>query len=298
MQMHDPSNYTTILQNVRERYETALTDEWALILGDSSEVCKYIPSDTIHLTFTSPPYDLLRQYNGSIQHYSETVWRNVLTELYRITAPGGVVAWNVADQRSHYRLSQTSFRQALFAAEVGFAHLETIIWDKISSTPLGNHARYMHTQSYEMIFIFVKAPPPRSFTPITVPCKAAGEVRKARKHLWQEPVSNASRLAYKDLVIKDLKNSSNIWQICPQNNALKYGVKHPAVFPESLAIRVISTWSRAGDVVLDPFSGAGTTVAMAALHHRYGIGIEMDNTFYQQSQNYCKQRCQQKLLYA
>ena len=55
---------------------------------------------------------------------------------------------------------------------------------------------------------------------------------------------------------------------------------HPAMFPEELALRVIKLFSFAGDVVLDPFNGVGTTTAVAQKVNRRFVGIDI-------SQEYC-----------
>ncbi|MEF3254544.1 MAG: site-specific DNA-methyltransferase, partial [Deferribacterales bacterium] len=69
------------------------------------------------------------------------------------------------------------------------------------------------------------------------------------------------------------------WDIAPESNMKKYG--HPAMFPEELAERVIKLFSFKGDVVLDPFSGVGTTCVVAKKLGRKYIGIDI-------SEEYCK----------
>jgi DNA modification methylase len=55
-----------------------------------------------------------------------------------------------------------------------------------------------------------------------------------------------------------------------------YYIDHPAMFPEALARDHILSWSNPGDTVLDPFLGSGTTLKMAVLYDRHGIGIELE----------------------
>ena len=71
---------------------------------------------------------------------------------------------------------------------------------------------------------------------------------------------------------------SNVWDVAAggSNSASDAAAfNHPAIFPESLARDHILSWSNEGDVVLDPFSGSGTTLKMARLMGRKGIGIEI-----------------------
>ena len=68
-------------------HETTLDgDGYTLHLGDSAEVLRTLPSESVDLTVTSPPYDNLRTYNGYSFDF-ETIAR----ELWRLTKPGGVV---------------------------------------------------------------------------------------------------------------------------------------------------------------------------------------------------------------
>jgi DNA modification methylase len=79
--------------------------------------------------------------------------------------------------------------------------------------------------------------------------------------------------------------------IFPRTNIWKYQVNygystkdkeahnHPAIFPENLAKDHILTWSNESDIVLDPFSGSGTTLKMANQLNRKVVGIEINETY-------------------
>ena len=73
-----------------------------------------IPDNFVDLTVTSPPYDNLRTYKGFIFDY-----KNMLKELYRITKSGGVVVWVVGDATINGSETGTSFKQALYAKDIG-----------------------------------------------------------------------------------------------------------------------------------------------------------------------------------
>lgn len=75
---------------------------------------------------------------------------------------------------------------------------------------------------------------------------------------------------------KETLGWGEVWKIPPESNT-----EHPAPFPLELAKRCIISGSKEGDVVLDPFSGSGTTLRGAKLLGRKGIGIEL-------SENYCE----------
>jgi site-specific DNA-methyltransferase (adenine-specific) len=67
-----------------------------LILGDCVEEMAKMQEESIDLTVTSPPYDNLRTYEGSLQ-WHEGIWKRVLEGLYRVTTDGGVVVWVVSN---------------------------------------------------------------------------------------------------------------------------------------------------------------------------------------------------------
>lgn len=66
-----------------------LDDVW-LMQGDCLERMKEIPSGSVDLTVTSPPYDDLRDYNGNNSEWCEEKWETTIKELYRVTCDGGV----------------------------------------------------------------------------------------------------------------------------------------------------------------------------------------------------------------
>ena len=72
---------------------TTIKEGVDLHLGDSVKLIKQLESGSVDLTITSPPYDNLRHYNGSGDVWGEHVWKELISELYRVTAPGGVAVW-------------------------------------------------------------------------------------------------------------------------------------------------------------------------------------------------------------
>ena len=239
----------------------------ALYVGDNVEVMRrVIPDASIQLTVTSPPYDNLREYNGFSWDFE-----SVARELYRVTKPGGVVVWVVADATVNRSETGTSFRQALYFKECGFNLHDTMIWNKGKFSAVGA-LRTRYTPVFEYMFVFVKGVLGR-FNPIKDrPNKTAGAVVSGRIRLVDGTFKDKSTIGK---VTADFGQRFNIWEMCPQqdNNA------HPAPFPESLARDHILSWSNPGDLVLDPFVGSGTTGKMAVLHGRDFIGIDISSQY-------------------
>lgn len=223
-----------------------------------------MPDNFVDLTVTSPPYDNLRDYKGFEFNY-----KAMLEELYRVTKAGGVVVWIVNDATVNGSETGTSFKQALYAKEVGFNLHDTMIWKKINPIPL-THNRY--EQHFEYMFVFSKGSP-KTFNPIKIPCVTKGQIRNRKNSNKEE--GSAVRNRDEATVTKSEKIKGNVWEM-PVSNT-KYN--HPAIFPEKLAEDHILSWSREGDIVFDPMCGSGTTCKMAYLNNRNFIGVDISEEY-------------------
>ena len=134
-------------------------DGICLYLQDCIEWMQSVDSDSIDMTLTSPPYDNIRNYEGYSFDFESTA-----KELYRITKPGGVVIWNVADQTVDGSETCTSMKQALYFVECGFKLHDTMIY--LKKNPMPSSGKRYH-QSWEYIFCFSKGVP-NTFNPIEV----------------------------------------------------------------------------------------------------------------------------------
>jgi DNA modification methylase len=240
-----------------------------LLLGDCLERMGEIPDGSIDLTVTSPPYDNLRTYNGSLNDWTEAKWKAIIAELYRVTKQGGVVVWNVGDATVNGSETGTSFRQAIHSITCGFNLHDTMIWEKTGSGALGSQLCY--GQNFEFMFVFSKGRP----NAVNLICDRENVVKSGTVSV------NSSLKSDKTATIRVIERKpygkrSNVWKIQPQQKA-----DHPAPFPEALARDHILSWSNPGDTVFDPFLGSGTTGKMAMAHGRKFIGIERDPTYFE-----------------
>lgn len=247
-------------------------------LGNSVDVMKMIPDNSIDLTVTSPPYDKLRKYKNDIgdetydEHFSFP-FVAMAKELFRITKDGGVVVWVVGDQIIDGGESGNSFRQALKFQEIGFKIYDTMIYHK-NGAPFPETGRY--SQVFEYMFVLLKGKRPNTVNII-----------KDKENRWAGTSTFGDRsMRNIDGSIKKAKSFTvskygsryNVWYV---NNGAgfttkdKYAYEHPAMFPESLAEDHILSWSNPGDIVLDPMCGAGTTLKMAKMNGRNFIGIDL-----------------------
>lgn len=245
------------------------------IAESNSFIKENIPDNFIDLIITSPPYDDLRKYNGYIFDY-----KLMLEQLFRITKEGGVVVWIVGDRTINGSETGNSFKQALFAKEIGFNLHDTMIYQK-DCCPFPETNRYY--PAFEYMFIFSKGKP-----------KTVNLIADKPNKRYGEKITGTQRNS--DGTLKQLsavKNKTNrrIKQFGVRTNVWLYQVgkwkvtkdecayKHPAIFPEKLAEDHILTWSNEGDIVLDPMCGSGTTCKMAYLNKRNFIGIDISETY-------------------
>ncbi len=233
-----------------------------LIVGNCVDVMRNWPEGIIDLTITSPPYDKLRDYKGY-----EFPFEEIADELYRVTADGGVVVWVVGDRINGGR-SLTSFRQAIYFQEIGFSAHDVMIYQK-KNTPFMRSNAY--TNAYEMMFVLSKGKP-KTFNALKVPTQRHG--MEMLTHNKLPDGINKKKLGE----LKKEKTRTNIWAYAVGlggTTSDRIAFRHPAVFPEKLALDHILSWSNPGDLVLDPMCGSGTTGKMALANDREFIGIDM-----------------------
>ena len=254
-----------------------------IICGDNVEVMLQMPSESIDLVVTSPPYDNLRTYGGHTWDFE-----GVANQLWRVIKPGGVVVWVVADATVDGSETGTSFRQALRFMEIGFRLHDTMIWDKGAFTGVGSTA-VRYGPSTEFMFVFSNGKV-KTFSPI---CdrKNIHEGCDSRASSVREIDGTMRPQASLGKVISEYGIRFNVWKISPEmSNTNRF---HPGQFPESLARDHILSWSNEGDTVLDPFSGSGTTAKMAKHNGRKYIGIEINEPYCE----IAKKRLSQQVLF-
>lgn len=241
--------------------------------GDCLDLMKNIPDGSVDLTVTSPPYDNLRTYNGSLNDWTPEKWQAIIAELYRITNDGGVVVWVVGDATVKGSETGTSFRQALWAMECGFRLHDTMAWLKPDYKPL-THRRY--EQQWEFMFVWSRGAP-RVFNGIKD--KRNVGAGRAVTGTWRDVDGTTKTISgVGSKVVAPFGLRGNVWQIATAKGARDD--THPAPFPEALARDHIQSWSNEGDVVFDPFLGSGTTGVAALNTGRRFIGIERDDEYY------------------
>ncbi len=224
---------------------------WAdKIYNKSSEEMRNIPDNGVGLAFTSPPYNVGKDYEDdlSLQEYLDLI-RNVAKEVYRVLRPGGRYVVNIANLGRKPYIPLHSFFYDIHM-NVGFLTMGEIIWQKAKGAS-GSCAwgSWMSAKAprlrdlHEYLLVFAK-----------------GDFSRPDKG-----ESDIERDEFMDATL-------SIWNIQPES-AKKIG--HPAPFPIKLAERVIKLYSYRDDVILDPFAGSGTTCLAAAKNGRHYLGFDI-----------------------
>lgn len=242
-----------------------------LVVGDAREL-SWLREESVHVVVTSPPYANLKQYRahpgqlGNIDNYQsflnelDKVWQ----ECFRVLVPGGRICCVVGDvclprrRAGRHHILPLSADIKVRARATGFDNLQGISWLKVSNIRLeaSRSARYLGKPNLPNGIIkndiehIVMLRKPGGYRKPTLEMERASRIPTEQYARWFAPI-------WSDIAGESTR-------------------RHPAPFPIEIARRLILMFSFAGDVVLDPFVGTGTTMLAAVRCGRNSIGVEVD----------------------
>lgn len=231
----------------------------------SSEKMDSVRDGSVALFVTSPPYWNLKNYGHANQigssDYEEYLSRMaaVWDECFRKARDGAVLVVNVNSRRYQKRF----YPIALDVARTirGWKLWDHLIWYIPNALPQPNHyMERLFDNKYESLLVFIKGDADRyTFHKPRVPQKyRSADPRAHKQNKRGRCLGNIIRIpAYRP----------------PNVKKLGY---HVAAFPEELVALMLETYSDPSDVVLDPFLGSGTTLKVARVMGRTGIGYELN----------------------
>jgi DNA modification methylase len=242
----------------------------------------FVQPNSVHLVLTSPPYWTLKRYRdskGQLGHISD--YNEFLAELdkvwkicFKALVPGGRLICVVGDvclSRKNNKGEHTVVPLHASIQEhcrtIGFSNVAPIIWHKISNATyeVQGNSRFLG----------------KPFEPNAIIKNDIEYILMLRKPGGYRSPTKAKRILS---IIAD--SDQKIWFQQIWNGLNGTSTKeHPAPYPVNLADRLIRMFSFAGDVVLDPFMGSGTTNIAAALSGRNSVGIEIDPVYFEMSVN-------------
>ena len=253
-----------------------------ILLGDSKEILKGIPENSIDLIITSPPYaDRRKDTYGGIRPDEYVEWfLPIARELLRILKPTGTFILNIKEKAENGERHTYVIELILELRKQGWLWTEEFIWHKKNSFPGKWPNRFR--DSWERLLQFNKT---RQFhmyqEAVMVPM---GDWAKSRlKNLSSvDQVRDESKVGsgfgkkIVNWVDRDMAYPNNVLHL-----ATECGNKnHSAVFPEALPEWFIKLFTKPGDRVLDPFLGSGTTSRVAKRMGRNSTGIEILEAYY------------------
>jgi DNA modification methylase len=243
-----------------------------IITGNCKESLSRIPSNSIQLTITSPPYRNAIDYNMHVSknggyyrgqtkletgEYLEDMVDIFNDKVYRVTNNGGYCCIVIANEvingtilpLPHMLLSR------LIEPFGNWNLHEEIIWHKVTggtnrygSFVINPYPKYYRANiMHEFILVLRK-----------------GDVNSGRtRRIETLPVTHEEWT-------KEIANS--IWHIAPVPPGY---IEHPCPFPEEIPYRLMKLYSYEGDVILDPFNGSGQTTKVAFHFQRQYVGIDI-----------------------
>ena len=252
-----------------------------LSLCDCRDGLRGLPPESVDLTVTSPPYGEMREFGG--QKFTWDVFAEVAEELWRVTKPGGVVCWQEMDEvvkegprRGGY--SGISWDHAHHLEDLGFLR-----WDRLHTGVCGirspsNGRRYCAPPSD--LFVLTKGEP----TTVNLLRDRVNRTAGAGRRTTDRQRDGSLRFRRKTGETEPTGKRTAIW-LYPSgaSTTRDRGVRRdfPALMIEALARDLILSYSRPGDLVLDPFAGAATTGKLALLLGRKFLGFEVHPPYHE-----------------
>ena len=240
-----------------------------VVEGDVRKTLKYVPDESIHLTFTSPPYYNARDYSiyKSYIEYLDFL-TEVFKEVHRITKEGRFFILNTSPviiprvgrkySSKRYAIPFDIHSRLL---EMGWEFIDDIIWLK----PEGS--------SKNRVGGFIQHRKPLAYKPNLI-TEYLLVYRKKTDKLIDWNIKQYDKDIIEKSKVKEDFSTSNVWKILPSNDKI-----HTAVFPEELCDNVIKLYSYIGDLVFDPFAGSGTFGKSAMKLNRYFFLTEINKSY-------------------
>lgn len=254
-----------------------------IFCGDSVEVLRDLPDGSVNLIVTSPPYaDQRKATYGGVHPDKYVDWfLPIASELKRTLRNDGSFVLNIKEKVVDGQRHTYVLELILALKKQGWFWTDEYIWHKKNSTPGKWSNRFR--DSWERCLHFTKQKKFKMFQEeVMLPM---GDWAKTRLKNLSENDSRRFNSQVGSGFGKDISKWVGREMAYPTNVlhlASECGNKrHSAAFPESLPTWFIKLFSEAGDVVLDPFSGSGTTCVVAERLGRNYVGIEIKEDYCQ-----------------
>lgn len=245
-----------------------------VVNADVLEALKYVPDESVHLTFTSPPYYNARDYSiyPSYQAYLDFLDK-VFQETHRITKEGRFLIVNTSPiiiprvSRSHSsKRYGIPFDLHPYLVKNGWEFIDDIIWLKPEASVKNRVGGFMQHRK------------PLGYKPNSV-TEYLMVYRKSTEKLLDWNMRSYDAKTVEDSKVADGYETTNVWKIDPCFDKV-----HSAIFPVELCKRVIQYYSYKGDLIFDPFGGSGTVGRTAKALERLFFLTEQEPKYFEYMQ--------------
>ena len=270
-----------------------------ILQGDSAEVLKTLPDNSIDLIVTSPPYaDQRKNTYGGIAPNKYVEWFLPISEqLLRVLKPTGTFVLNIKEKVVDGERSTYVMELILAMRKQGWLWTEEFIWHKKNSYPGKWPNRFR--DAWERLLQFNKSKKFAMYQEeVMVPM---GDWAKSRlknlsdtdKRRDNSKVGSGFGKNISNWINREKAYPTNVLHLATECN----NKKHSAAFPEELPEWFIKLFTKEGDMVLDPFAGSGTTLFVAERMGRSAIGIEIMEDYYKMIKNQLEEPYQAMLRF-
>jgi DNA modification methylase len=253
--------------------------------GDSENLISELSDNSIDLVITSPPYNVdlgnnkynrnpYDLYQDNKDHKKFIEWlASIFDSLKSKMVIGGRICINIGDGKNGSVPTHSDIIQFM-TKELKYLIKTIIVWNK---NQIGNRTSWGSWRSPSNPSF------PTPFEYILIFCNESQYKEGDRKHI------TISKEEF-------TRNSLALWEFAPESQMMSL-YDHPAMFPLELPYRLIQHLSYVNDVVLDPFSGMGTTCLAAAILERRWLGFELSEEYANRSIKRIKRYTDQERLF-
>ena len=264
----------------------------SLLKGDCLDLLPKIPSDSIDLIFTSPPYADKREhdYGGTKPEEYVDWFLPIGEELLRVVKPTGSFVLNIREgTRDGERLTYV-YELVLALRKLGWRWIEEYVWHKTSVFPTKHGKRFKN--AYERLLHFARSTDYKFNKDAVAESRTNKEIDMAyRQAKLEDPVDTETNSGLKTgKYHKWMKKSSTYPSNVLIGHAENRNRGHSAAFPMWLPSWFIRLLTDKGDVVLDPFLGSGTTALASLDLGRKAVGMELNDRYWKLCREMLKRR--------
>jgi adenine-specific DNA-methyltransferase len=251
-----------VLPRQHALFETPLPES-TVAVADCVAFLRTIPDGAARLVVTSPPYNVGKEYEDvvAVERYVAGQ-AATLREAVRVLADDGSLCWQVGN---------------FVAGAARIVPIDCLLWPVFERLGLrlrnrvvwtfghGEHCKRRLSPRYETILWFTKSDSyVFDLDPIRVPQKYPG------KKAFRGP--RAGQYVCNPLG----KNPGDVWEVPNVKSAHPEKTEHPCQFPVELVERLVLALTRPGDLVVDPYCGAGSSLVAALKHGRRAAGSDLE----------------------